>query len=172
MDLGKSSWYKNWHTYMCREVYIDKSRVRNKGTHDRWSMWSRGVIWQVTDKGELTMKGMQGGERSTKYYQALLSTPKGPSFRNGTRGSGLSSGNRSWQFLSLYLLWELRYLCCHKGKLNSTNVWYSVWWCTGKVKLGNRWGDSHTLTIVGLHMWPTGCMYLWCDLLIATRQCG
>jgi hypothetical protein len=24
------------------------------------------------------------------------------------------------------VLGELKYLCCHKGRLNSTNVWYSV----------------------------------------------
>jgi hypothetical protein len=35
-------------------------------------------------QGEPTMKGMEGGERSTKDYQGLASTPKGPSFRSGT----------------------------------------------------------------------------------------
>jgi hypothetical protein len=30
------------------------------------------------------MKEMQGGEQITKDYQGLLSTPKGPSFENGT----------------------------------------------------------------------------------------
>jgi hypothetical protein len=41
-------------------------------------------------------------------------------------------------------------LCCHKGSLNSTNMWYSeclVVMVTGRFKLGNCWGDSHALTI-------------------------
>jgi hypothetical protein len=55
---------------MFRGVYIDKS---NSGTRGHCGAcgagWSHG---QGTDRGELTMKQMQGGEQSTEHYQAHL----------------------------------------------------------------------------------------------------
>jgi hypothetical protein len=43
----------------------------------------------------------------------------------------------------------------HRGSLNSTKVWLFrslVVTVTGRIRLGNRWGDSHALTIQWVHV--------------------